>query len=43
MATAGPNWTGSARTQIRWGMRYIKSRYGSPYWAWEHEIGDGWY
>ncbi len=43
MATAGPNWTGSARTQIRWGMRYIKSRYGSPYWAWEHELGDGWY
>jgi hypothetical protein len=43
MASAGPHWSTSARTQIRWGMRYIKSRYGSPYWAWQHELGDGWY
>jgi hypothetical protein len=43
MASAGPNWTSSARTQIRWGMRYIKADYGTPYWAWQHELATGWY
>jgi hypothetical protein len=43
MASAGPNWTSSARTQIRWGMRYIKSDYRTPYWAWQHELATGWY
>jgi hypothetical protein len=43
MATAGPNWTRSARTQIRWGLRYIRAMYGSPYWAWQHEAATGWY
>jgi hypothetical protein len=43
MSSAGPNWEGSARTQIRWGLRYIKGRYGSPYWAWQHERTTGWY
>jgi hypothetical protein len=43
MGTAGPNWRSSARTQIRWGLRYIRSRYGSPHRAWEHEESAGWY
>ena len=43
MSTAGPNWTGSARTQIRWGMRYIKATYGGPKRAWRHELATGWY
>jgi hypothetical protein len=43
MASAGPNWRTSARTQIRWGLRYIKSRYGSPRRAWYHEVDRGWY
>jgi hypothetical protein len=43
MAAAGPGWRTSARTQIRWGMLYIKERYGTPYWAWEHERWYGWY
>jgi resuscitation-promoting factor RpfB len=43
MASAGPNWRTNASTQIRWGMRYIKSRYGSPRQAWNHEIAYGWY
>jgi hypothetical protein len=43
MASAGPKWTSNAWTQIRWGLRYIKARYGSPYQAWEHELGYGWY
>jgi hypothetical protein len=43
MASAGPRWWSSARTQIRWGLRYIKQRYGSPWAAWEHELSTGWY
>jgi hypothetical protein len=43
MASAGPNWSSNATTQIRWGLRYIQSRYGSPRGAWEHEISAGWY
>jgi hypothetical protein len=43
MASAGPRWWSSARTQIRWGLRYIKQRYGSPRAAWEHELSTGWY
>ena len=43
MASAGANWTSSARTQIRWGLKYIKAMYGSPHMAWEHELGTGWY
>jgi hypothetical protein len=43
MASAGPHWRTSARTQIRWGLRYIRDRYGSPRRAWNHEAGTGWY
>ncbi|MGH3276300.1 MAG: hypothetical protein ACRDNZ_18485 [Streptosporangiaceae bacterium] len=43
MASAGPDWRTSARTQIRWGLRYIRRRYGSPHAAWEHERRTGWY
>ncbi|HVB44776.1 MAG TPA: lytic transglycosylase domain-containing protein [Streptosporangiaceae bacterium] len=43
MATAGSNWRSSAATQIRWGMRYIRSHYGTPYRAWVHECYTGWY
>ena len=30
LATAGPHWQTSARTQIRWGIRYISRTYGNP-------------
>jgi hypothetical protein len=43
MASAGRNWQSSARTQILWGMRYIKARYRTPYWAWQHSRQYGWY
>lgn len=43
MATAGPDWRTSARTQVLWGLRYIKGRYRTPYWAWVHERACGWY
>lgn len=43
MASCGRNWRWNAKTQIRWGMRYIKATYGSPRRAWRHEVYDGWY
>ena len=43
MAAAGPDWRTSARTQIIWGMGYIRSRYGNPWNAWQHELRYGWY
>jgi hypothetical protein len=43
MASAGADWATDAATQIRWGLTYIKSLYGSPCGAWDHEEADGWY
>jgi hypothetical protein len=43
MSAAGPDWRTSARTQIIWGMGYIRSRYGDPWNAWQHELRYGWY
>ena len=43
MASAGPDWQSNAATQIRWGLGYIKSLYGSPCGAWSHEQASGWY
>lgn len=43
MASAGPDWQTDAATQIRWGLGYIQSMYGSPCGAWAHEEADGWY
>jgi hypothetical protein len=43
MATAGGDWHTNAATQIKWGLTYIQSRYGSPCGAWAHEQSAGWY
>ena len=43
MSAAGPDWQTDAATQIRWGLDYISTAYGSPRSAWEHEVADGWY
>jgi hypothetical protein len=43
MASAGADWPTSAATQIRWGLGYIRSVYGSPCGAWSHEQASGWY
>jgi hypothetical protein len=43
MASAGADWQTSASTQIRWGLGYIQSTYGSPCAAWSHEQAYGWY
>ncbi len=34
MATAGTDYRTNYKTQINWGLSYIKSRYGSPSAAW---------
>jgi hypothetical protein len=35
--------SGNATQQLRWMMGYIKSRYGSPAAAWQHETANNWY
>ena len=43
MASAGPDWETDPTTQIKWGLGYIQSVYGTPCGAWSHEEADGWY
>ncbi|MFC5370712.1 G5 domain-containing protein [Arcanobacterium bovis] len=43
MASAGADWQTNPATQIRWGLGYIKGRYGSPQAAWAHSKSTGWY
>jgi len=43
MASAGADWMTNPATQIRWGLGYIQSVYGSPCGAWSHEQAYGWY
>ncbi|MEU1180833.1 transglycosylase SLT domain-containing protein [Streptomyces sp. NPDC005820] len=43
MASAGSDWKTSAATQIKWGLDYMNSRYGSPAAAWNFWQANGWY
>jgi hypothetical protein len=43
MASAGADWETDPTTQIKWGLGYIQSVYGTPCGAWDHEVADGWY
>lgn len=43
MASAGADWKTSAKTQIKWGLDYMNSRYGSPTGAWAFWQANGWY
>jgi len=43
MATAGSDWQTNPATQIKWGLGYIKGRYGSPCQAWAAWQAQGWY
>jgi hypothetical protein len=43
MASAGADWQTNPATQIKWGLGYIKSRYGSPCQAWAAWQVQGWY
>jgi len=43
MASAGSDWKTNAKTQIKWGLDYMNSRYGSPTAAWAFWQANGWY
>ncbi|MFI5792177.1 transglycosylase SLT domain-containing protein [Streptomyces sp. NPDC051677] len=43
MASAGSDWKTNAKTQIKWGLDYMNSRYGSPLAAWSFWQANGWY
>ena len=43
MASAGADWQTNPATQIKWGLGYIQSIYGTPCGAWSHEEADGYY
>ena len=43
MRSAGADWQTNPETQIRWGLRYIKSVYGSPTSAFSHWRSHNWY
>jgi hypothetical protein len=43
MASAGADWQTNPATQIRWGLGYIKGRYGTPCDAWSYWQAHGYY
>jgi len=43
MSSAGADWEDNPETQIRWGLGYIQSRYGTACEAWSYKQGAGWY
>jgi hypothetical protein len=43
MSTAGPDWENNPVTQIKWGLGYIKGRYGSVCGAAGFKASHGWY
>jgi hypothetical protein len=43
MGKVAPDWRTNPVTQIRWGLGYIKGRYGSPCGAWSHFRSHNWY
>jgi hypothetical protein len=43
MASEGSDWRTNPATQIKWGLSYIKDRYGSPTGAWSHFQSHNWY
>ncbi|MEV7603832.1 hypothetical protein AB0N65_00135 [Paenarthrobacter sp. NPDC089322] len=43
MATAGSDWQTNYQTQIKWGLNYIKERYGSPSAALAFHLANNWY
>lgn len=43
MASAGSDWRTNPATQIKWGLGYIKNRYGDPCGAWSHFLRKNWY
>jgi hypothetical protein len=43
MASEGSDWRTNPATQIIWGIKYMKDRYGSPCGAWGFKSSHGWY
>ena len=43
MASAGADWATNPETQIRWGLGYIRDRYGSPCSANAFKSANNWY
>lgn len=43
MSSEGSDYHTNGYTQIRWGLKYIKERYGSPSAAWQHFQNKNWY
>ncbi|MEW9529855.1 lytic transglycosylase domain-containing protein [Microbispora sp. NPDC049125] len=43
MGYVARDWRFNPQTQIKWGLRYIKGRYGSPCGAWGHFRSHNWY
>ncbi|MFI5976869.1 transglycosylase SLT domain-containing protein [Streptomyces sp. NPDC051452] len=43
MSSAGADWKTNPATQIKWGLDYMNSRYGSPVKAWSFWQANGWY
>lgn len=43
MASEGSDYYTNGKTQIRWGLKYIKGRYGSPSNAWSFWLNHNWY
>ena len=42
-ATKGTDYRSNWKTQVKWGLNYIKNRYGTPRDAWDHSQRVGWY
>ena len=43
MSSEGSDYYTNGKTQIRWGLKYIKNRYGTPASAWAHSESHHWY
>ena len=43
MASHGSDWATNYRTQVNWGLDYIRSRYTTPCGAWAHSEQFNWY
>ena len=36
------DWKINPATQLKWGLKYVQQRYGTPCQAWEFKRGHGW-
>jgi hypothetical protein len=43
MSSAGSDWATNPKTQIIWGLGYIRDVYGTPCGAWNHELAYNYY